>query len=280
MAKDDDVSPAQFGIGCLLVLVIGLVGLVVLFTPFSFHQVPEGNRGVETYFGERINEEPLEPGLHFAWALLQDVKTFSVRVTEQNLNTLSVKTNEGLNVEMDTAIRYRLTKSKVNEVFDNIGTWKKVKGMVRNSFRTELKNVADHYDDEDLYKDKRTKYAEEVEGEVTEDLSKYGITVDRVMISNVNLPSSVETRIQEKISAAHKIEEKQRMVKVENKEAERKRVEAEGIRDAQKIINETLTDNYLQYYWIKEGLKKGDAMYVPIGNGGIPIMKDVDKTDK
>ena len=103
-----------------------------------------------------------------------------------------------------------------------------------------------------------------------------GVIVESILINDVNLPPKISDAIQQKLEAEQMISKKEFEVQTEMMEADRMRVEAQGIADAQAIIDDSLTDEYLRWYWItKMGERTGDTYYVPTGNDGLPLMATV-----
>jgi regulator of protease activity HflC (stomatin/prohibitin superfamily) len=263
------------GLTSIGVVVAIIVAVTTLFGGWS--TINEGHRGVYVCWGERINKEPVQPGFHWKTPAVCGYTELNVRIQDGKISGASVKTSEGLNVKMDAVLRYRLDPTKVNKVYDHIGGRKAIAEKIKNSFQAALKRVADQYSDEELYKTKAAQYAQEVKTRLAKNtLGPLGFDVSHVLLANVNLPKSVEKAIARKTEMKHKKQEKQRAIKVERAEKKRKIVEAEGIAESNQIIGRSLSEEYLKWYWIQEGLKKGDAMYVPIGNDGLPIYKDVD----
>jgi regulator of protease activity HflC (stomatin/prohibitin superfamily) len=113
-------------------------------------------------------------------------------------------------------------------------------------------------------------------------VGQFGVVIHEVQIRNVEPPSQIDAAIEAKQAAAERIEQKRNELEIERLEAERKVVEAEGIRDAQAVIDETLTEEYLRYLWIQEGLEKGDVVYVvPSDGAGQPVLtREIDQSDE
>src|SRR5204863_1219971 len=115
-------------------------------------------------------------------------------------------------------------------------------------------------------------------------LGERGIVCEKVLLRNIALPSMVKIAIEKKLAAEQEALQMQFVIQKEEKEADRKRVEAKGIADSQQIIQGTLTDPYLRYLWI-ESLKtasshNGTIIYVPTGHDGIPFFKEVSPKGK
>lgn len=112
---------------------------------------------------------------------------------------------------------------------------------------------------------------------MSESLNTIGINVIEVQIRNIQPPARVIEAIEQKEAVEREVEQKRAELEKEELEAERKRIEAQGIRDSQEIIDETLTPAYIQYLWITEGIERGDTIYVvpSDGTGQLQLTKEV-----
>ena len=105
-----------------------------------------------------------------------------------------------------------------------------------------------------------------------------GIVVEDVLLRNVQLPANLAQSIQEKLQAEQEAQKYDFILEKEKKEKERKIIEAEGQRDAQKIINESLTSNYLYYLYINDLKSRAGTIYVPTNpSTGMPLFRDLGK---
>lgn len=265
-----------------------LLGLAVISVPFWFKTVPAGERGVHLQWGDTVTDEEFQPGPHYVMPIRDGVYNMNVRYQSMTISDLSIKTEDGLNLKGQATLRYRVRPDQAVEVYDNYGRDYQKTLALEQEFRDALKNTADSYNEE-IYKGKRTQYTNDVEASLRSDLNGTGIEVDAVQIENINLPPSVEEAIENKVSKKHEIQAAERQVEVERQQARAKKVEARGIRKAQEIIQESLAGpsgkRYIDYYWIKEGLSKGDNVYIvgdpasqpgTSGGSGLPLYKDVD----
>ena len=123
--------------------------------------------------------------------------------------------------------------------------------IVRPITRTRIRDNAVYYDAVALYSTKRNEFQQRIFKTIEDDFKKRGLVLEQLLIRNINLPTSVKTTIESKINAEQDAQKMQFVLQKEKQEAERKRVEAQGIADYQRIISTNLTDKQLQYEQIK-----------------------------
>jgi regulator of protease activity HflC (stomatin/prohibitin superfamily) len=264
---------------------VGIVVLILGLISASFKIIEPGEAGVQTLFG-RVQGDVLESGPHFINPLV-NVTTFSVRT--QNY-TMSAKSNEGqvegddairvlssdgLEVTIDLSVLYRVVPSKAPYILQNIGPDYEDK-IVRPITRTAIRDNAVNYAAVDLYSDKRQEFQFKINKTISESFSKNGLEVQQILVRNISLPESVRQSIESKIQAEQDAQKMQFVLQKERQEADRKRVEAQGIADYQKIISSGLTQQQLEYQSIlaqKEIATSPNTKVIIIGGGrGNPIM--------
>jgi prohibitin 1 len=258
---------------CVPIFLIGLF----LFWMFCTTAVPSGHVGVVTTFG-RVHDDALPSGIHVI-APWRWVTKLSVQ-TKEDKETAEVPTREGLSVSLEASLLYSLSHDKATDVFRTVGNdYEKV--LVIPQFRSALRGATSHYDAKDLYTANREQIEESLTKSVKATLAERGIHCEAVLLRDVQLPRVVKDRIEAKLAADQDAQRMTFVLVKEKQEAERKRVEAQGIADAQKIIKTELDDNYIRYAWI-QALKEhqGAIIYVPTGQDGLPFFKEVHKAGK
>jgi regulator of protease activity HflC (stomatin/prohibitin superfamily) len=274
------IKVAGFSLSTVMITLFLFV-FVIPTLYMSYYTVNQGHRGIHICWGARVNQTPVEPGLHLKkpWCGHTEL---SIRVQDMRLNNQSVKTKSGLNVQTDAYLRYRLKRRKTNWVYDNIGGNRAIGSKVQNTFQATLKEVASKYNDQEM-KTKITEYSDDVTTQVRKALKKFGFSVDHVKINNVNFPKSVEQAIARKEEMEHEQELQERKIEVQEKKKQQRIVEAEGIARSMEIIQQRLAgqkgQRYLQHEFINKGLQKGDPIYVPMSNDGMSLYKDIDKVE-
>ncbi|PKP58747.1 MAG: spfh domain, band 7 family protein [Candidatus Altiarchaeales archaeon HGW-Altiarchaeales-1] len=183
--------------------------------------------------------------------------------------------NEGLSVNMEATVLYHIIPDKANEVHKGIGP--NYEGVVvMPQFRSVVREVVAEYQAIDIYTEKRAVLENKVFEDASKRLKGKNIVVESVLFRNVELPQQLKNSIEEKKKAEQDSLRMEYILEKEKKEADRKRIEAQGISDANKIIANSLTSQYLTWYWISNLDKHNSVIYVPIGDNGMPMFKNVD----
>lgn len=252
--------------------VIVCASLVVILLLFLVVAVPAGNVGVKDTFGN-VEDSYMSPGLHLKGNPFMVVVPMNIQTKEltEHYTTL---TNEGLDVGVDMTINYKLNPNAAVEIYKTIGIeYESV--IVKPQIRSAIRNVIADYDAKQIYSVDRASIATKINDKITPVLMERGIIIEDVVISKADLPSKIKEAIEQKLEAEQLISKKEFDVQTAEMEAKRKIAEARGIADSQAIIDNSLTPEYLKWYWI-DGLKDNEnVIYVPIDNNGMPIMKSV-----
>jgi regulator of protease activity HflC (stomatin/prohibitin superfamily) len=183
--------------------------------------------------------------------------------------------NDGLEVVIDLTVLYRVAAEDAPRIFKEIGVNYTDK-IVRPVTRTRIRDNAVYYDAIALYSTKRNEFQDRIFKSIEADFKKRGLVLEQLLIRNINLPSSVKKTIESKINAEQDAQKMQFVLQKEKQEAERKRVEAQGIADYQRIISTGLTDKQLQYESIKAQKELAASANTKIifmnGKGSTPII--------
>ena len=240
-----------------------IVGFVLIgFGLFSsmFKQINAGKVGVQSLYGS-VQSGVLESGLHLINPLL-DVTDFDIQTQNYTMSALHdegeksgddairVLSNDGLEVVIDLTVLYRILPADAPKIYKQIGENYTDK-IVRPITRTRIRDNAVYYDAVALYSTKRNEFQQRIFKSIEDDFKKRGLVLEQLLIRNINLPASVKTTIESKINAEQEAQKMTFVLQKEKQEAERKRVEAQGIADYQKIISTGLSDKQLQYEQIK-----------------------------
>jgi regulator of protease activity HflC (stomatin/prohibitin superfamily) len=148
--------------------------------------------------------------------------------------------------------------------------------IVRPAMRSSIREVLAGYEAKDMYSEKRGEVTRSIHERLTYILGKRGIEIEDVLLRNITLPEDVLESIQKKLQAEQEAERYNFLLEAEQKEAERKQIEAEGQREAQRIISQTLTTRYLQYLYIESLKEREGTIYVPTNsNNGMPLFRGI-----
>jgi len=227
--------------------------------------IPVGNIGVE-YFQGKVSNRTLPAGI-YAINPFSDIVQFSTRLRDIK-EEISATSKEGLALEIDISIQYRIDPAKAGNVYQNIGTDERE--IVISRFRAIAREIVAGYPAEAVYSTKR----EEISLQLREKLRLYitplGFVVDEALLRNVKIPETLQEAIQQRLKAEQENLQMQFILAKEKQEAERKRIEAKGKADAQKILAEGLTPAILQLRTIEATEKLSlapNSKLVILGNG-------------
>lgn len=239
---------------------IGLLVIALGIFSSMFKQIDAGKVGVKSLYGS-VQTDVLESGLHLINPLLEvtdfDIQTQNYTMSaihnegaQEGDDAIRVLSNDGLEVVIDLTVLYRITPNDAPKIFKQIGVNYTDK-IVRPVTRTRIRDNAVYYDAVALYSTKRNEFQQRIFKSIEEDFKSRGLILEQLLIRNINLPASVKASIESKINAEQDAQKMTFVLQKEKQEAERKRVEAQGIADYQRIISLGLTDKQLQYEQIK-----------------------------
>ncbi|MFD2786505.1 prohibitin family protein [Hymenobacter rubripertinctus] len=243
-------------------LLIGGGGLLVLLglALSTVVQIDAGQVGVQTLFGQ-VKQQVLPSGLNVVNPLVEvtrfDTKTQNYTMSavrsegqQEGDDAIRVLSADGLEVVIDLTALYHVIPAETPRILSTIGADYESK-IVRPIARTRIRDNAVYYDAVALYSTRRDEFQNRIYKSIEDDFRKNGLQLDQLLIRNIQLPTSVKRSIESKISAEQDAQKMQFVLQKERQEADRKRVEAQGIADYQKIINSEITDKLLQYESIK-----------------------------
>lgn len=253
------VNPTLGGFGRIGRFIgIALIALGVLTA--CFVQISPGVVGVQTLFG-KVQPGVLTEGLNVVNPLVEvnhfDIRTqnFTMSATREEGegmadDAIRVLSADGLEVEIDLTVLFRMIPEKAPEVLRTIGReYRDV--IVRPLVRTKIRDFAAYYDAVSLYSTKRDEFQSRLSTAIEKEFKERGLVFEQLLIRNINLPQSVKAAIEAKINAEQESQKMRFVLDKERQEADRKRVEAQGIADYQRILTSSLTDKLLQYEQIK-----------------------------
>ena len=249
-------------------------------------QINAGQIGVKSLFG-KVQNDVLSSGLHFINPFIDvqrlDIKTQNYTMSgihdegqKSGDDAIRVLTSDGLEVTIDLTVLYKLLPSEAPKLVRETGVDYTDK-IVRPLTRTKIRDNSVYYEAVSLYSNKRDEFQQRIFRSIDEDFKKRGLILEQLLVRNITLPQSVKTTIEQKINAEQDAQKMQFVLLKEKQEAERKRVEAQGIADYQRIINIGLTDQQLQYEQIKAYLelaKSPNSKVIIMGKGNAPVILD------
>lgn len=252
-------------ISTLIVLVTGILLACI-------RVVPAGYVGVVDFFG-RVSPKELQSGINLVNPLASVIR-ISIR-TQEDKETMNVPSKEGLTVALEVSVLYKLDPSKTVEVYKTVG--RDYQGVILiPQYRAVARDITVGYEAKALYTSEREVLTQKFHDFLEVLVKDRGIIVEKVLLRSITLPSTVSIAIEQKLKAEQEAEQMKFVLLKETQEAERKRVEAAGIKDAQAIINQSLTTQYLHYLWINTLNKNPNVIYVAT-EANLPLFRIVDQ---
>jgi regulator of protease activity HflC (stomatin/prohibitin superfamily) len=261
----------------IILLLIGAISSAVV-------QIGAGEAGVQKLFG-KVDNNVLESGLNVVNPLVE-VVPFNIKTQNYTMSgmldesrqsgddAIHVLSADGLEVVIDLTVLFRVLPNEAPRILKEIGT-DYINTIVRPVTRTKIRDNAVYYDAVALYSTKRDEFQSRIFKNIEQNFKERGLFLEQLLIRNITLPASVKATIESKINAEQDAQKMQFVLQKQKQEAERMRVEAQGIADYQKIISTGLGDKQLQYEMIKAISTSPNAKIIIMGNGkGMPLIVD------
>jgi len=203
------------------------------------------------------------------------VLNIDMRPTTYN-EDLKILAKDDLNVTLHFHAVLSIEENSVKEVVQKFGAEKWYIRFIKEPFRKYIRNAVQHYTSREI-KANRDVIANEIKGELVKHVQGTPFQLVSLVVGNIDYPDVVAQAVEKKLAAQQLLEEKAVQKQIAQRDAEIKIEEAKGIAEAQKIINETLTTNYLQHEAIKAqekmaGSPNHTTVYIPVGANGIPVV--------
>ncbi|MGI0494177.1 prohibitin family protein [Alkalinema pantanalense CENA528] len=232
---------------------LSLLGVIALLRCVSV--VPAGHVGVVDTFGQ-VSPKVLQPGLHLKNPLSKVIH-LSVQ-TQEIKETTQAPSKEGLMLEMDVSILYRLDPNQASQVYQTIGTnYQEV--VVLPQTRSLIRNTTARYNAQELYTTQRQALTTQLRTDLNNTLVNRGIVIEDTPLRNVTLPENLRQSVEAKLQADQETQRMQFILAKEKQEAERKRIEAQGQADAQKILSQGLSEPVLKFRQIEAMQRLADS---------------------
>jgi regulator of protease activity HflC (stomatin/prohibitin superfamily) len=280
IGKNDSPFQKFSGLAKIMGVAIIIVGMAIS----AVVQIEPGEVGVQKLFG-KVNNSTLESGLNVINPLV-DVVTFDIRTQNYTMSgvhdegdkagddAIRVLSADGLEVVIDLTVLYKVLPNEAPRILKEIGTDYR-NTIVRPICRTKIRDNAVYYDAVALYSTKRDEFQSRIFKTIEVNFKQRGLLLEQLLVRNITLPASVKTTIEGKINAEQEAQKMTFVLQKEKQEAERKRVEAQGIADYQKILGTGLSDKQLQYEMIKAIATSPNAKLIIMGgNKNTPLILD------
>lgn len=261
----------------MIAMVMMIVLPVILLWSSLTVTIDSGHAGLIFHtFGNGVNPEaePMTSGFHFK-APWDDVYQYEIR-QQEIFEPLEVLSSNLLKISMDMTVFYQ-------PFYDNLGYLEVERGInyrakvILPAMKSVAREVISKYLPEEFNTTKREEIQLEIENRLSEKLADNYIQLNDVLIRNIKLPTTLEEAIERKLQQEQESLEYEFRIEKASKEAERKRIEAEGIRDFQNIVSQSINDDLLQWKGIEattELSNSNNSKVVVIGAGdnGLPLI--------
>jgi regulator of protease activity HflC (stomatin/prohibitin superfamily) len=267
-----------------MIMTAGVIVILIGMSIACIVQVEPGQVGVQKLFG-KVNNNILESGLNVVNPLVQvvmfDIKTENYTMSgvadegsKQGDDAIRVLSADGLEVIIDLTVLYKVIPAEAPRILKEVGTdYRNV--LVRPICRTKIRDNAVYYDAVALYSTKRDEFQSRIFNTIESNFKERGLLLEQLLVRNITLPASVKASIESKINAEQDAQKMTFVLQKETQEAQRKRVEAQGIADYQKILSTGLSDRLLQYEMIKAISSSPNAKVIFMTNGkNLPMIID------
>jgi prohibitin 1 len=251
--------------------VVAFLAIIIFFA--SVTRVESGHVGVLTLFG-RVTGEVLPEGMH----LINPFKTnneMSIR-TQETKESASVPSSEGLVMNLDTSLIYHLDPAKAADVYQKIGpAYEAV--LIEPNLRAAIREATASHTANALYTGEREMVAKQIYDHLAGALGSRGFFIESILLRDIQLPTTLKASIEAKQQAEQDALAMNFKLQKETQEAQRKRIEAAGIRDFQQIVAQGISPQLLEWKGIEatENLSKSpNSKVVVIGNSknGLPLI--------
>jgi regulator of protease activity HflC (stomatin/prohibitin superfamily) len=255
-----------------------LLALTTTLALSSCAVVRQGEVGVKRTLG-KIKPQPLTEGARVYNPLLTTIIKVPTRTVNIEVRS-PLPSKEGLTVQSDVSILYRVEGSYAPKVIEQIGrSYDEV--VILPVFRSAVADISSRYFAKDMHTGQRAEIERAIRDLMMSQLKDRGFVIESVLLKSIALPAGLTKAIEEKLAAEQDAQRMQFVLDKERQEAERRIIEAAGIRDSQKIINEGLTPMLIKFQAIEafNKLATSPNSKVIITNGDSPVLISPDRTN-
>jgi len=253
---------------------IAIVILVMVALSSCITVVPAGNVGVVDFFGT-VSVNTLKAGINFINPFARVIK-FSVK-TQESMENLAVPSKEGLNIQLHVSCIYHLNPEKAAEVYKSVGK-DYAEILLVPQFRSVCRGVTASYEAKALYTSEREMLSGLIKNDLDKIVEPRGIVIESVPMREIVLPAGLQQAIEEKLRAEQESQRMQFVLMKERQEADRKKIEAQGISNFQDLISKGLTDQVLRWKGIEATEKLANSQNTKViivgGKDGLPLILD------
>ena len=247
------------------------LSIAVLLFVSSCAVIRQGEVGVKRKFG-KLNQNMMEPGASVFNPLTTTIIKMPIRTVNVEIQS-NLPSKEGLNVNSVISILYHIRKENAADIIENIGTnYEDV--VIRSVFRSASADVCSRFYAKDMHTIKRAEIEEEIKNRMQSLLTERGFEIEAVLLKTIQLPNGLYMAVEDKLEAEQEAQRMEFVLQRERMEAQRRKVEAEGIRDAQKILQEGINPQIIQWQSIEafKQLANSPGSRVIITDGNAPFL--------
>lgn len=263
-------------------IAIGIILLIILILVLSsMTTIETGHKGVlyKTFSGGvDTTQVPLNEGFHLVapWN-----KVYKVNVKQQQLQeSMKVLSSNGLDIQLDATVWFQPRHKDLAKLVKLRGL-NYVEDVIRPAVRSAARNVLGRYTPEEIYSTKREAITKEIFDETNQILNNNFVHLKNILVRDVTLPATIKDAIERKLKQQQEALEYEYRLQKEKKEAERKRIEAKGIKDFQDIVSTGISDKLLRWKGIEATLKLSESPNTKVivvgGKDGLPIIMNAEK---
>ena len=256
----------------------GMALALIIALAQCFTVIPAGHTGVIDFLGY-VSDNTLKPGVNIVNPMA-NVEKMSIK-TQELKELMSVPSKEGLSVDLEISLLFKLDSEKANEIYKTVGP-NYAEIILTPQFRSVVRGVTARYEAKALYTASREKLAGEILVELENLVGPRGIIVEQAPLRQIQLPERLTKSIEEKLQAEQESQRMEFILTREKQEADRKRIEAKGIADFQEIVSKGISEQLLKWKGIEATEKLAgstNTKVVVIGSGkdGLPLILGGDK---
>jgi len=262
------MRPQESKIGWIVGIILTLVSLSQAVTV-----VPAGTVGVVDFFGN-VSDNTLKAGVNFVNPMA-NVVIFSIK-TQELKEDMAVPSKEGLTVQLEISLLFNLDPDNASKIYKTVGpNYEEI--ILIPQFRSVVRGVTSKFDAQALYTATRELLAEEIRNELSKLVNPRGINIESAPMRRITLPAGLTNSIEEKLKSEQESQRMAFVLKKEEQEADRKRIEAKGIADFQEIVSKGISSQLLQWKGIEATEKLANSTnskIIVIGSGkdGLPLI--------
>jgi regulator of protease activity HflC (stomatin/prohibitin superfamily) len=245
--------------------------LAVVVVSSSCVTIRQDEIGVKRTFG-KLSKKISNPGLAF----FNPFTTTMIKVPTRTVNLevrMNLPSKEGLSINAEVSILYRVKAKMATGVLENIGV-NYEQSVILPVFRSAVSDVSARFFAKDMHTGQRAQIEKEVQTHMQELLEDRGFEIEAVLMKSIRLPDRLTQAIEEKLQAEQEAQRMEFILEREKRESERMKIQAEGIRDAQRIITEGLNPLIIQFKSLEvmQELSKSPNTKIIITDGKAPYL--------